>query len=113
MSLNPNHMHLQDRPYIYGGPYTKNEIDKFIKHAAKKGYKKVVDFSNGGKKYTVAKEMERITGKKFISKSNSKSNKSKKSEKKKPKKSEKKKPKKLLSLSARRSLKRKSVYLSN
>ena len=130
-------MHLQNRPYIYGSPYSKNEIDKFIKRAAKKGYTKVVDFSNSGKKYTVAKEMERITGKKFVSKSktstkskksnksnksnkskksnkSNKSNKSKKSNKSnKSKKYQKRKPKKILSLSARRSLKRRSAYASN
>jgi hypothetical protein len=112
MPFNPKYYHLQNRPYIYGGPYSKNEINKFIKKAAKKGKEKVVDFSNGGKKYNVKKEMKRITGKNnfTLTKNNSERNKNKKSKKPKSKKSKSKKPKKLLSLSARRSLKRRSVY---
>jgi hypothetical protein len=65
MNRNPNFLYLQDRPDNYGGTYSHEEIDTFIKQSAKKGRTKVVDFSNHGKKYDVEKEMKRITGTRF------------------------------------------------
>jgi hypothetical protein len=98
MNHNPNFLYLQDRPDNYGGTYSHEEIDTFIKQSAKKGRTKVVDFSNHGKKYDVEKEMKRITGAKHSG--------AKHSGAKKPKKTKKQKQKKL-SRSARMSLRRK------
>ena len=48
---NPNFMYLQDFHY------SKQQIDKFIVSAYKKGKKKVI---HGNKKYVVEKEIDRI-----------------------------------------------------
>ena len=104
MNRNPNYLYLQDRPDEYGGAYTRDEIDAFIKKAAKKGRKKVVDFRNRGKKYDVKKEMKRITGNNNFTLTKNKSG----SKKKGSKKSKPKKPKKILSRSSRMSLRRRS-----
>ena len=104
MNRNPNYLYLQDRPDNYGGAYSREEIDKFIKQAAKKGRTKVVDFSHGGKKYDVEKEMKRITGKNNFTLTKNKSG----SKKTKSKKTKSKKPKKILSRSSRMSLRRRS-----
>lgn len=104
MSFNPKYYHLQNRPNSYGGPYSRDEIDTFIKKAAKKGRTKVVDFSHGGKKYGVEKEMKRITGNNNFTLTKNKSG----SKKTKSKKTKSKKPKKILSRSSRMSLRRSS-----
>jgi hypothetical protein len=55
--LNPKHLHLQERPDKYGGKYSQDELDKFIKKAHKKGQTMIY---YGSKSLKVKQEMDRI-----------------------------------------------------
>ena len=55
--LNPKHLHLQERPDKYGGTYSQDELDKFIKKAHKNGQTMIY---YGSKRLNVKREMDRI-----------------------------------------------------
>ena len=55
--LNPKHLYLQERPDKYGGKYSQDELDKFIKNAHKKGQTMIY---YGNMRLNVKREMDRI-----------------------------------------------------
>ena len=56
--MNPKHMVLQDRPEKYGGEYTQEELDLYVKRAHKNGQTMI--YWGRGNKLNVKREMKRI-----------------------------------------------------
>jgi uncharacterized protein (UPF0264 family) len=85
---NPKHLVLQDRPDKYGGKYSQEELDKFIKRAHKNGYTMIYGGRTKNNKLNVRKEMKRINEmkekKKVLSKKKGSTKKGKKNSSKRP-----------------------------
>ena len=56
--MNPKHIILQDRPEKYGGEYTQEELDLYVKRAHKNGQTMI--YWGRGNKLNVKREMKRI-----------------------------------------------------